>query len=395
MIKKARIAVSAYFAIQGSALGLVAVHIPSLEQKTGVSLATLGLLLMLAGVGGFIAMQIMGWFIDHIGSGSATRYGSLVAGMAIVFFAFVSDPWTLGAAFFFLGVGLSAVDVPVNSHSLQVEDAHGKPIFNQFHAFWSIGGFIGSALGSGFLLFQVPIEIGFPIYGVLIAAICWSLGVWLLPDKPNVTNRNKAQGREESKQNRTVLGMVILLGAMAASGAIMEGIANDWSAIYLTSILGAEPAVAAWGLASFSLGMTAARLSIDALVARVGRMPIIRYGSLFSAVVLGFMMFPQTIAISIVLWALLGIFLAGVVPQIFALAGRLGKPTHHGRNMSRVVGIAYLAALAGPSVIGLLTVFMPLNTAFIYGVLLGFWVLAGSFLIKRSSIKISSAESRL
>lgn len=395
MVTKARIAVSAYFAIQGSALGLVAVHIPSFEQKTGVSLATLGLLLMLAGVGGFIAMQIMGWFIDHIGSGSATRYGSLVAGMAIVFFAFVSDPWTLGAAFFFLGVGLSAVDVPVNSHSLQVEDAHGKPIFNQFHAFWSIGGFIGSALGSGFLLFTVPIEIGFPIYGVLIAVVCWYLGVWLLPDKPNVTNRDKEQGRQESKQNRTVLGMVILLGAMAASGAIMEGIANDWSAIYLTNILGASPAVAAWGLASFSLGMTVARLSIDVLVARVGRMPIIRYGSLLSALVLALMMFPQTVTISILLWAVLGIFLAGVVPQIFALAGRLGNPTHHGRNMSRVVGIAYLAALAGPSVIGLLTVFMPLNTAFIYGVLLGFWVLAGSFLIKRSSIKISSAESRL
>jgi len=395
VVTKARIAVSAYFAIQGSALGLVAVHIPSLEQKTGVSLATLGLLLMLAGVGGFVAMQIMGWFIDHIGSGSATRYGSLVAGMAIVFFAFVSDPWTLGAAFFFLGVGLSAVDVPVNSHSLQVEDAHGKPIFNQFHAFWSIGGFIGSVMGSGFLLFRVPIEIGFPIYGVLIAVVSWFLGVWLLPDKPNVTNRDKAQGKQESKQNRTVLGMVILLGAMAASGAIMEGIANDWSAIYLTNILGASPAVAAWGLAAFSLGMTIARLSIDVLVARVGRMPIIRYGSLFSALVLGLMMFPQTVTISILLWAALGISLAGVVPQIFALAGRLGKPTHHGRNMSRVVGIAYLAALAGPSVIGLLTVFMPLNTAFIYGVLLGFWVLAGSFLINRSSIKISSAESRL
>jgi len=395
VVTKARIAVSAYFAIQGSALGLVAVHIPSLEQKTGVSLATLGLLLMLAGVGGFVAMQIMGWFIDHIGSGSATRYGSLVAGMAIVFFAFVSDPWTLGAAFFFLGVGLSAVDVPVNSHSLQVEDAHGKPIFNQFHAFWSIGGFIGSVMGSGFLLFRVPIEIGFPIYGVLIALVSWFLGVWLLPDKPNVTNRDKAQGKQESKQNRTVLGMVILLGAMAASGAIMEGIANDWSAIYLTNILGASPAVAAWGLAAFSLGMTIARLSIDVLVARVGRMPIIRYGSLFSALVLGLMMFPQTVTISILLWAALGISLAGVVPQIFALAGRLGKPTHHGRNMSRVVGIAYLAALAGPSVIGLLTVFMPLNTAFIYGVLLGFWVLAGSFLINRSSIKISSAESRL
>lgn len=383
IVTKARIAVSAYFAIQGSALGLVAVHIPSFEQKTGVSFSTLGLLLMLAGVGGFIAMQVVGWFIDHVGSGTATRYGSLVAGVAVAFFALVQDPFTLGLAFFLLGVGLSSVDVPVNSHSLQVEEAHGKPIFNQFHAFWSIGGFIGSAFGSVFLALAVPVETGFPIYGLLIAVISWFLGAWLLEDKPNVTHRDKAIGKQSSKENRAVLGMVILIGAMGASGATMEGIANDWSALYLTSIIGAEPAIAAWGLAAFSLGMTASRLSIDLLVAKVGRMPIIRYGSILSALVLVAMMFPSTIQVSILLWALLGIFLAGVVPQLFALAGRLGNSSHHGRNMSRVVGITYLAALAGPSVIGLLTIFVPLNTAFVFGVLLGIWVASGSLILAR------------
>ncbi|MDR9363322.1 MAG: MFS transporter [Microbacteriaceae bacterium] len=383
IVTKARIAVSAYFAIQGSALGLVAVHIPSFEQKTGVSFSTLGLLLMLAGVGGFIAMQVVGWFIDHVGSGTATRYGSLVAGVAVAFFSLVNDPLTLGFAFFFLGVGLSAVDVPVNSHSLQVEEAHGKPIFNQFHAFWSIGGFIGSAVGSAFLALAIPVETGFPIYGFLIALTSWFLGAWLLEDKPNVTHRDKAVGKQSSKENRAVLGLVILIGAMGASGATMEGIANDWSALYLTSVIGAEPAIAAWGLAAFSLGMTAARLSIDVLVAKVGRMPIIRYGSILSALVLVAMMFPSTIEVSIFLWALLGVFLAGVVPQLFALAGRLGNPSHHGRNMSRVVGITYLAALAGPSVIGLLTIFVPLNTAFVFGVLLGVWVASGSLILAK------------
>ncbi len=383
IVTKARIAVSAYFAIQGSALGLVAVHIPSFEQKTGVSFSTLGLLLMLAGVGGFIAMQVVGWFIDHVGSATATRYGSLIAGLAVAFFSLVNDPLTLGLAFFFLGVGLSAVDVPVNSHSLQVEEAHGKPIFNQFHAFWSIGGFIGSAIGSAFLALAIPVVTGFPIYGLLIAVTSWLLGAWLLEDKPNVTHRDKTVGKQSSKENRAVLGLVILIGAMGASGATMEGIANDWSALYLTSVIGAEPAVAAWGLAAFSLGMTAARLSIDVLVAKVGRMPIIRYGSILSALVLLAMMFPSTIEVSIFLWALLGVFLAGVVPQLFALAGRLGNPSHHGRNMSRVVGITYLAALAGPSVIGLLTIFVPLNTAFVFGVLLGVWVASGSLILAR------------
>lgn len=382
-ILKARIAVSAFFTLQGSALALVAVHIPAFEQKTGVGLATLGFILMLAGVGGFLAMQVMGWLIDHIGSGISTRYGSVVAGLAVALFAVVNDPVSLAVGFFFMGVGLSSVDVPVNSHSLQVEEAHGKPIFNQFHAFWSIGGFLGSALGSAFLGFAVPIEIGFPIFGFSIAILGWLLGLWLLPDKPNVEHRDRALGKQASKENRSVLGLVILIGAMGASGATMEGIANDWSALYLTNIIGAEPAVAAWGLAAFSLGMTAARLTIDKLVAKVGRIPIIRYGSILSAIVLLAMMFPSLVAVSITLWALLGIFLSGVVPQLFALAGRLGNSSHHGRNMSRVVGITYLAALAGPSVIGILTIFVPLNTAFVFGVVLGVWVASGTFLVAK------------
>ena len=56
--------------------------------------------------------------------------------------------------------------------------------------------------------------------------------------------------------------------------------------------------------------------------------------------------------------------------QVFAAAGRIGETGHHGRNLAKVVGITYLGALAGPSVIGLLTVFLPLNLALGFGAVL-------------------------
>lgn len=378
-IRKARFAVSSYFALPGAGLTLCAVHIPTIQEQTGVDYATLGLLFMLAGLGGFLGMQILGYFIDHVGSKSTTRFGSLLTGFAVTTPAFTIDALTLGISLFILGLGLAATDIPVNSHALEVEEEHGKPIFNMFHAFWSIGGFIGAALGSLTLALGVDVRITLTGFGLFIALLGWAQGTWMLPDKPNTGHQDEASKKSSSKANRIVFRFIALAGLMAASGAIMEGIANDWSALYLRDILGTSEAVAAWALALFSIFMTVGRLLIDRLVAIKGRMFIVRYGSIFSALAIIGIMQPISVAQNLFFWALLGLFLSGVVPQIFAMAGRIGDPAHHGRNMSQVVGVAYLAALAGPSVIGILTIWLPLNFALGYSVVLGVFVFIATF----------------
>lgn len=382
-ILKARFAVSSYFALPGAGLTLWAVHIPTIEAQTGVSYATLGLLLMLAGVGGFVGMQVLGYFIDHVGSKTTTRIGSLVTGFSVATPAYTTDAFTLGIALFILGLGLAATDIPVNSHALEVEEAHGKPIFNMFHAFWSIGGFIGAALGSLTLALGVPVTVTLTGFGIFIAVVGWLQGVWMLPDRPNTSAGSKQDKKNSSRANRIVWAFIALAGLMAASGAIMEGIANDWSALYLRDILGTSEAVAAWALALFSIFMTIGRLLVDRLVAIKGRMFVVRYGSLFASFAIIGIMMPISVALNLFFWALLGLFLSGVVPQIFAMAGRIGDPNHHGRNMSKVVGVAYLAALAGPSVIGLLTFWVPLNLALGYSVALGVFVFIASFRLGR------------
>lgn len=58
-------------------------------------------------------------------------------------------------------------------------------------------------------------------------------------------------------------------------------------------------------------------------------------------------LFPLTLAG----WAVFGIGLSGIVPQIFTAASNLGGP-NQGVTISRVVGAGYLGLLAGPAVIG-------------------------------------------
>ena len=59
-----------------------------------------------------------------------------------------------------------------------------------------------------------------------------------------------------------------------------------------------------------------------------------------------------------------GLGLAGCVPQFFSAAGNV-DPRHGAAIIARVTGMGYVALLSGPSVIGLLTHWVPLTTAFL------------------------------
>lgn len=371
---KSKIAVSFFFVSGGSSLALWAVHIPLIEQRVGISYQTLGLLLMASGLGGFFAMQLFGWIIDHIGAKSATRLGGVVVGLSLFGPAYAPDPFWLGLAIFGIGFGLSGIDVPMNAAALQVEKANDKAIFTFFHLFWSVGGLAGAGLGF------LTISLGFnqtqtlPVVGITLSVVGFFMANWLLPDQAVATGKDKVENKAVSKANRRVFAFVILAGLMAASGAIIEGVAQDWSALYLRDFQNVSAALAAWGLAAFNIGMIIGRIFIDRIVEVKGRNFVIRNGSIFAAVAIGLQAFAPNYALSLLAWGLLGLGISGVVPQIFAAAGEIGEASHSGRNMAKVVGITYIGGLAGPSIIGILTGILPLNFAIGWGALLGLFI---------------------
>jgi len=371
---KPKIAVSFYFLSGGSSLALWAVHIPLIEKTVGIGYSLLGLLLMLSGLGGFLAMQLFGYLVDHIGAKSATRLGGVAVGLSLLGPAFSQSPWMLGLSILLLGFGIAGIDVPMNAAALQVEKASGKAIFTFFHLFWSVGGLAGAALGfatigAGFSQSQT-----LPVVGLSLSVIGFLIAMWLLPNQPNVGESSKEERKQSSRANRRVLGFVILAGLMSASGAIVEGVAQDWSALYLRDVQLVSAALAAWGLAAFNVGMILGRIFIDRIVEVKGRGFIIVWGSTLAAIAIGLQAFANSFEISLLLWFMLGLGISGVVPQLFAAAGEIGEATHSGRNMARVVGITYIGGLAGPSIIGLLTNAIPLNFAIGWGAVLGLFV---------------------
>lgn len=388
--QKARFAVSAYFLIGGTAVSLWAVHIPSVEKNLDLTHAAIGSILLFLGAGAFVAMNAIGLLVDRVGSRTGTVIGGTLTGLALILPAIATEPITLGLAVFILGLGIGSVDVAMNAHSIEVERAYGRPILSGMHALWSAGGIAGSAIGWYTLGQGIEMLTTLVIAGLAMAALSIALRTWLLPNSPSDLQHKEQQSRSGKKANRKtaaianrrVLPYVILLGAMAAFSAIGEGSAGDWSALHLTGVLGSSAQVGALGLLVFSLAMTIFRLMTDAIVAKLGRIFVIRWGSLIGAFGIAIVAYSTEPWVALVGWGVTGIGLSGVIPQIFAAAGNLGEPTHTGRNMAKVVGVTYVGVLAGPAIIGWLTFLMPLNLSIGCAAILSLLVFIASRFVK-------------
>lgn len=110
--------------------------------------------------------------------------------------------------------------------------------------------------------------------------------------------------------------------------------------------------------------MTAGRLGVDRIAGRYGPAFVVRYGSLAAAIGIGVVMASPWFALTLVGWAVYGLGLAGLIPQLFTAAGNIGG-TQQSIVLSRVVGAGYVGQLAGPAVVGAVAGWVGLNLSFV------------------------------
>lgn len=392
-LQKARVAVFVYFTLAGSTVTFWAVHIPFVESSLEISHSTIGTLLLVFGAGALTAIQSIGKLIDRVGSKTATFLAATFMAVMLYLPGYMNSVWLLGASLFFLGVGVGATDVAMNAHAVEVEKAYQRPIFSAFHAMWSFGGLLGASLGGIALQFGLEMQTTLTIAATVILLISIWMRSWLLPDSPNQI-KNKPESKEqklaqkqkhksEDLANRKVLGFVLFLGFMGAAAAVAEGVGVDWSALHHARILGTTESVASIAIVVYTGAMGFTRLVIDKVVAACGRIFVIRYGSLLSAIGTVLVMLSSNSPTALAGWLIAGIGIAGVVPQIFAHSADIGEESHAGRNMAKVVGMTYAGVLAGPAVIGYLAELVPLNVAIGFGIVLGIFTALGTIVIQR------------
>jgi MFS family permease len=178
-------------------------------------------------------------------------------------------------------------------------------------------------------------------------------------------------------ERRRVRRAIVALGVLGICAMVGEGAVGDWSAVYLKDNLSTSAGFAALGFAAFSVTMTIGRALGDQLIHWFGVVPLIRGCGAVATAGLALGLSTANPVVAVAGFAIFGVGLSAVVPQVFAAGGR-ADPAHPGSGVAKVVGFGYAGMSAGPAVIGGLASRIGLHYALAIPVVLALWIAVGA-----------------
>ncbi|MGY5125370.1 MFS transporter [Streptomyces nigrescens] len=351
-LTRPRIALTAFFAMDGFLFAGWVVRIPAIKAQTGAGAGTLGLALLGVSAGAVAFMMIAGRLCRRFGSHTVTAVSAAALSLSIVLPPLTRSATALGLVLLLFGAAYGALNVAMNSAAVALISALRRPVMPGFHAAFSLGGMLGAGLG-GLLAGSLSAT----VHLLLLAAIGLLVTVVAgraLCGQPAPEVPEQLPASEESRPRSVRAGrarrLVLVFGLIALCTAYGEGAMADWGALHLSQDLGAGPGTAAAGYAVFALAMTVGRLSGTAVVQRFGAArALIAGGTTATAGMLLGALAPTAWA-ACAGFAVAGLGLANIFPIALARAGETGGPD--GVAVASTVG--YGGMLLGPPAIGLL-----------------------------------------
>ena len=343
-----RIAVAAFFFVNGFFYGNWTSRIPEIQRFLGINNSVLGTLLFTMALGAIFSMPFSGFLTTRFGSRRITQVSGFLFCAMIAVLCLSENIWFVGAIFLLIGISNGAMDVAMNGQAVYVERSIGKAIMSSFHAMFSIGMAIGAAVGAGFSKLEINLLTHFGIVSALgTLTLLWA-AQHLMEDAPSETQNNK-----ESPHFQLPTKAILPLGIIAFCCMTGEGSMSDWSANYLKNIVGTNDYTAAFGVAIFSGAMTIGRVFGDYFTEKFGKRKVLFIESILAMLGLAIAIaFPNLIA-TFLGFFLVGLGLSTIVPIVYSTAGNTeGISPSVGIAMATTIG--YAGFFIGPPIIGFL-----------------------------------------
>ena len=340
-----RVAVSLLFLLNGFMVGAWAPKIPEFAERLSLSESTLGLMILVLGIGSLSMMPIAGMLFSRFGTDPVVKVMAIGLIPCLLLITYVTTIWQAAIAVFLFGGFMGAMDVAMNANAVSVEKAMGRAIMSSCHAFWSLGGLIGAATG-GFLIAVIGVTghaFAVTLFGILLLACAWTI---VFHDRP--------QPREPGVKGglpRTILPW--LIGLMALFSMVPEGAVLDWGALYVRQEMGASVALSGFAFAAFSGTMAVMRFAGDFVRDRLGAVRTLRVCTVFAIIGMLIAAVAPSAELAIIGFALCGIGLSNMVPIAFSAAGNM-PGLAPGVGLSVATFLGYSGMLFAPSLIGFL-----------------------------------------
>jgi MFS family permease len=343
-LRRARIAVTVAFIVQGLCFAALVTRIPALKARFDLSDDTLGLMVgvvpIVAGIGSVAA----GALAPRVGSRAVLRVMGPVVPLSLVLVGWAPSLPVLMVALFLVGAGLGAVDASMNIQGVRVQDDIGHSVVASYYAAFSLAGLVVA------LFAWLTADTDLPLLGffvvIAVLAIPFQLGVgrWLLPGHPDVAVVHSDQGHITWRP-------VILVGIALMCVYIADSGASNWSAVYLNEGLGSSEGVAALAYGFYAFMTMVGRFVVDRYVDRVGPVPLVRIGGVIAAAAAAAVALAPGSAFALLAFAALGLGICPAIPLAFSAAASHDK-TSSGIAVARVNVFNYVGFVVGAPLIG-------------------------------------------
>ncbi|MFE5869897.1 MFS transporter [Streptomyces roseifaciens] len=347
-LRRLRIAITLFFALDGFLFAGWVVRIPAIKEQTGASAGALGMALLGVSAGAVATMVLTGRLCRRFGSHPVTVAAAVLMSAGIALPPLTHSALALGLVLLVFGAAYGGINVAMNSAAVDLVAALRRPVMPGFHAAFSLGGMLGAGLGGLVAGHLSPTRhlLFLGLIGLTVTAVA---GRILLAHPAPHTERAEtaaADGSPSGRGRRTVA----LFGVIALCTAYGEGALADWGALHLQQDLGARAGVAAAGYSAFALAMTLGRLSGTVLLERLGQTATLVAGGTAAAAGMLLGSLAPTVWAALAGFAITGLGLANAFPVAVGRAGELGGPA----GVAAASTFGYGGMLLGPPVIGLL-----------------------------------------
>ncbi|BDI21278.1 MFS transporter [Herbiconiux sp. L3-i23] len=354
-----RNAVFVTFGLSGLAIATWLSRVPRVRDELEVSTTVIGIVLFGVAAGSIVGLSLASHIIARFG---ATRTLLLALGIGVFGLPIaavgvgVDSVWLTFAGLALFGAGNGCCDVAMNVSGAANERMLGRAVMPIFHAMFSVGTVVGTAIGAAAEALDIPLLVHTGVMSVLIlASLLVAVRFFqseLADIEPEEPGTESAHPGIRSRLSAWTEPRTLMIGVIVLGMAFAEGSANDWLALAMVDGHGLANDQAALVLSLFLLSMTVGRLAGVKLLDRFGRVPVLRASAVAAVLGLGLVIFVPDPAVAIAATVLWGLGAALGFPV--GMSAAADDPRKAAGRVSVVSTIGYLAFLAGPPLIGFL-----------------------------------------
>ncbi|MBC3843687.1 MFS transporter [Streptacidiphilus sp. 4-A2] len=347
-LRQARTALLVSYLVQGAVFALLVTRIPSIQKQYGISDALLPVFLaavpVLAGAGS-ISME---WVVKRTSPRAVLRVVQPLVCLTLLGVGAGNRMAEAAVALGAFGLMVGGLDASEAMSAVALQHRYGRSIVQGFYAAFSLGGIIGAVLAwagahwhlGQLVLFGTTAAVAIPI--VVVASI-WYAG-------PAELGRAVEEAAAAAARSIPWKPLLPLCLAMCVA-YIADSTVSNWSAKYMQDLMHSSSQMYSVPYAAYMVVALLGRMLGDGRVQRWGSVRTVKLGALVCALGFALVAFAPEEWTAVLAFAVVGLGVSVVVPQVFAAGGRL-FPGDADAAVARLNIFNYVGFLVGSPLVG-------------------------------------------